>query len=135
MLGQASGPPIALDREDLDLEDDIGQLYDHQRQDPRALILREKVDEKRQLLMEGMSISLIVFLVAHSVVVPVLPPPNEHPLNSVFLPLCLLDFVAPLKVKGQGNAKNPLHKFLKKAKGIPSLNLELSWVYVHSTVS
>ncbi|KAJ7168264.1 hypothetical protein C8R43DRAFT_983743 [Mycena crocata] len=95
-----------------ELDTDVGQLYDDQRQDPRDLILREKVDEKRQLLIE----------------VDVLPPPNEHRPNALFLPSHLEELVAPLKAKGQANDKNSLHKFLKKAKGIPSLNVELSWV-------
>ncbi|KAJ7491272.1 hypothetical protein FB451DRAFT_1222613 [Mycena latifolia] len=111
IMGQpdsACGAPT--DREDFD--DDFGRLYNHQKQDPRDLILREKIDEKRQLLME----------------VPALPPPTEHPPNALFLPSYLKDFVAPLKTKGQANIKIPTHKFLKKAKGIPSLNVELSWV-------
>jgi hypothetical protein len=65
---------------------------------------------------------------AHIGIVPVLPQPNEHPPNALFLPLSLGELVAPLKAKGQPNVKHPTHKFLKKAKGIPSLNVELSWV-------
>ncbi|KAJ7702249.1 hypothetical protein B0H17DRAFT_1043394 [Mycena rosella] len=113
MLGQPDSTCVLqaeFDREDLD--DELGRVYSHQRQDPRDIILREKVDEKRQLLMQ----------------VPVLPPPNEHPPNALFLPSSLKDFVVPLKAKGQANGKIPTHKFLKKAKGIPSLNVELSWV-------
>ncbi|KAJ6606440.1 hypothetical protein DFH09DRAFT_1120226 [Mycena vulgaris] len=111
MLGQwdSTCGPATLDPEDLD---DIGRLYGYERQDPRDLILREKVDEKQQLLME----------------VPILPPPNEHPPNALFLPSYPREFVAPLRVKGQANTNLPTHKFLKKAKGIPSLNVELSWV-------
>ncbi|KAJ7739636.1 hypothetical protein DFH07DRAFT_839946 [Mycena maculata] len=111
ILGQpdsACEPDVVLD----DLDADLDQLYGHQRQDPRDLILREKVDEKQQLLME----------------VPVLPPPNDHPLNGSILPSHLRELVVPLKDKGQANVKNPTHRFLKKAKGIPSLNVELSWV-------
>ncbi|KAJ7118748.1 hypothetical protein C8R44DRAFT_789150 [Mycena epipterygia] len=113
MLGQpdsACEAPVDIDQDDLDT--DVGRLYGHQRQDPRHIILKERVDEKRQLLID----------------VPVLPPPNEHPPNALFLPSCLGDLVAPLKVKGQTNGKTPTHQFLKKAKGIPSLNVELSWV-------
>lgn len=113
ILGQpdsACGPPMGTDQDDLDV--DVGHLYSHQKQDPRGLILREKVDENRQLLME----------------VPVLPPPTQHLLNALFLPSDLKDFVAPLRAKGEVNMKIPASKFLRKAKGIPSLNVELSWV-------
>ncbi|KAK7035745.1 hypothetical protein R3P38DRAFT_3311737 [Favolaschia claudopus] len=112
MIGQADPgcDPTADVREDLDYE--VAGLYGHRKQDPRDLILREKPDDKRQLLME----------------VPLLRPPNEHPPNALFLPSSLADLVAPLKVKGQANVEPPPHKFLKKAKGIPSLNVELSWV-------
>ncbi|KAJ6547006.1 hypothetical protein B0H19DRAFT_1265970 [Mycena capillaripes] len=112
MVGQpdsACESTTDTDRDDLDVE--VGGLYGHRKQDPRDLILKEKLDEKRQLLME----------------VPVLPPPNKHPPNALFLPSSLEEFVAPLKAKGQ-TISQPAHKFLKKAKGIPSLNVELSWV-------
>ncbi|KAJ7460988.1 hypothetical protein B0H11DRAFT_160147 [Mycena galericulata] len=91
---------------------DVDQLYSHQKQDPRDLIMRENVDDDRQLLMD----------------VPALPPPNEHPPNALFLPSYLGELIVPLKDKGQASVNNPTHKFLKKAKGIPSLNVELSWV-------
>ncbi|KAJ6582851.1 hypothetical protein B0H10DRAFT_2098031 [Mycena sp. CBHHK59/15] len=118
MLGQPSsardgpGPSMHIDEDDFDHH--LGELYgSHRRQDLRDIILKEKVDDKRQLLME----------------VPVLPPPNQHPPSALFLPSNLGELVAPLKAKVQVN-KNPTHKFLKKAKGIPSLNVELSWVPV-----
>ncbi|KAJ7243403.1 hypothetical protein B0H12DRAFT_1130976 [Mycena haematopus] len=113
MVGQAdSACELTLDIDHQDLDDDVAGLYGHQKQDPRDLILKDKLDEKRQLLMD----------------VPVLPPPNEHPPNALFLPSSLRDFVTPSKAKDQTNVKHPTHLFLKKAKGIPSLNVELSWV-------
>ncbi|KAJ7771638.1 hypothetical protein B0H16DRAFT_1514188 [Mycena metata] len=113
MLGQADSACESMMDVDLpDLDVEVGGLYGNHRKDPGDLILKEKLDEKRQLLME----------------VPVLPPPNEHPPNALFLPSFLGDFVAPLKAKGQIITKNLAHQFLKKAKGIPSLNVELSWV-------
>ncbi|KAF7353656.1 hypothetical protein MVEN_01050400 [Mycena venus] len=113
MVGQADSAcesNLDIDRNDPDAE--VAGLYGHQKQDPRDLILKEKLDDKRQLLME----------------VPVLSPPNEHAPNAMFLPASLGDLVAPLRIKGQPNVSHPTHKFLKKAKGIPSLNVELSWV-------
>ncbi|KAF7359276.1 hypothetical protein MSAN_01270000 [Mycena sanguinolenta] len=113
MVGQAdSACHSTLDIDPQDLDGELAGLYGHRKQDPRDLILKEKLDEKRQLLMD----------------VPVLPPPNEHPPNALFLPSSLADFVVPVKDKGQTNVKHPAHMFLKKAKGIPSLNVELSWV-------
>ncbi|KAJ7184316.1 hypothetical protein C8R46DRAFT_1063686 [Mycena filopes] len=114
MLGQADSTcDAAMDIDEGGFDVAVGGLYRHHKQDPRDLILKEKLDEKRQLLME----------------VPTLPPPNEHPPNALFLPLFLGDLVAPLKTKGQIDPQNLAHyKFLKKAKGIPSLNVELSWV-------
>ncbi|KAJ7837063.1 hypothetical protein B0H14DRAFT_3704351, partial [Mycena olivaceomarginata] len=113
MVGQAdSACESTLDNPREDLDGDIADLYSHQKQDRRDLIMKAKLDDKRQLLME----------------VPVLPPPNEHPPNALFLPSSLGEFVAPLKAKGQTHVEHPMHKFLKKAKGIPSLNVELSWV-------
>ncbi|KAJ6500557.1 hypothetical protein C8R45DRAFT_863187 [Mycena sanguinolenta] len=115
MVGQADSTcKSTLDIDHRDFDGEVAGLYGHRKQDPRDLILKEKLDEKRQLLMD----------------VPVLPPPNEHPPNALFLPSSLSDFVVPVKVKGQTNVRHPTHwhMFLKKAKGIPSLNVELSWV-------
>lgn len=136
MLGQpdsAYEAPVDIDRDNLDA--DVGRLCGHQKQDPRHLILKERVDEKRQLLIDGIRMFPYTFFIAHCALVPVLPPPNEHPPNVLFLPSCLGELVAPLKAKGQTKGKNPTHQFLKKAKGIPSLNVELSWVYVESSHS
>ncbi|KAJ6488524.1 hypothetical protein C8R47DRAFT_1125852 [Mycena vitilis] len=113
MVGQpdsACASTARIDREGLDAE--LSGLYGPHKQDPRDLILKEKLDGKRQLLMD----------------LPDLPPPNQHPPNALFLPSSLGEFVMPLKAKGQGNVRHPGHQFLKKAKGIPSLNVELSWV-------
>ncbi|KAJ7221744.1 hypothetical protein GGX14DRAFT_671147 [Mycena pura] len=112
MVGQAESTCDSIDANRDDFDADLVRLYEHQRQDPRDLILKEPVDEKRQLLMD----------------VPVLPPPNQHPPNALFLPSKLKELVAPAKAKGQAVVKIPVYAFLKKAKGIPSLNVELSWI-------
>ncbi|KAJ7273096.1 hypothetical protein C8J57DRAFT_1715378 [Mycena rebaudengoi] len=115
MLGQPSAcdgpqPTVAMDEDGLD--SDIGQLYGSlQQQDSRDLILKVKVDEKQQLLME----------------VPDMPPPNEHPHNALFLPLTLRHLVFQSKPEGQPSIKNPTHRFLRKVKGISSLNVALGW--------
>ncbi|KAJ7611582.1 hypothetical protein FB45DRAFT_940310 [Roridomyces roridus] len=110
MLGQPDSPSTVIKREELD--HDIEQLYGHQRKNPGDFIRNEKLDTNEQLLFD----------------IPALPPPNEHAPNALFLPLNLANFVQPLKAKGQ--AAHATHQFLKKAKGIPSLNVELSWVPV-----
>ncbi|KAF7304941.1 hypothetical protein MKEN_01208400 [Mycena kentingensis (nom. inval.)] len=95
-----------------ELDADLNELYG-QRQDARAFIMNEKLDEQRPLLME----------------VPLLPPPNQHPPDGLFLPASLTDFVTPGKDSTQAF---PIcaHKFLKPARGIASLNVDLSWTSV-----
>jgi hypothetical protein len=56
--------------------------------------------------------------------VPTLPPPNEHKPNLLVMPTA----VAEMVVKSKEMSAGP--KFLKKVKGLPSLNVELSWVFV-----
>ncbi|KAJ7221764.1 hypothetical protein GGX14DRAFT_388883 [Mycena pura] len=124
MVGQTESTCDSIDANRDDFDADLVRLYEHQRQDPRDLILKEPVDEKRQLLIDDV----------HSHLVPVLPPPNQHPPNALFLPSKLKELVAPAKGKGQADVKIPVYAFLKKAKGIPSLNVELSWVPIAAKI-
>jgi hypothetical protein len=57
-------------------------------------------------------------------IVPTLPPPNEHKPNSLVMPTV----VAGMVTKSKEIPAGP--KFLRKVKGLPSLNVELSWVFV-----
>ncbi|KAJ3725223.1 hypothetical protein C8R42DRAFT_439398 [Lentinula raphanica] len=90
---------------------------------PLDMILREKLDLRRdgkEMFME----------------VPTLLPPNQHPPNDPHdvhrRETSLRRFVVPSPgaIKGgKGKDENKTyHQFLKKAKGIASLTLELSWV-------
>jgi hypothetical protein len=55
MVGQAdSACESTLDNPREDLDGDIADLYSHQKQDRRDPIMKAKLDDKRQLLMEGM---------------------------------------------------------------------------------
>ncbi|PIL31443.1 hypothetical protein GSI_06144 [Ganoderma sinense ZZ0214-1] len=84
--------------------------------DPYSLILEEKVDEKDEHLMN----------------VPTLPPPNEHE-SSTCLPTRLADLVVPAVPTAAPEGGPSAHcasytGFLKRAKGLQSLQLELSWI-------
>jgi len=52
--------------------------------------------------------------------VPVIPPPNEHPLTPLFMPTKYADLVTLPSAHG-------INLMLKKVKGVKPLNLELSW--------
>nr|GAT60059.1 predicted protein [Mycena chlorophos] len=91
-----------------ELDEEITALYG-ERKDPADWILKEKVDEKRQLLME----------------VPNLPPPTQHGPNGLFLPTELRDLLA-----SREQTAAPPKRFcqvLKKAKGTTAVNVELRW--------
>ncbi len=65
-------------------------------------------------------------------VVPTLPPPNEHD-ASACLPTRLFDLVVPTIPTVPLGSGLPTHfghytGFLKKAKGLQSLQLEMSWM-------
>ncbi|KAI1793183.1 hypothetical protein LXA43DRAFT_886164 [Ganoderma leucocontextum] len=84
--------------------------------DPYSLILGEKIDEKDEHLMN----------------VPTLRPPNEHGAGDC-LPTRLSNFVIPPTTTVPPGSGLPAHfggytGFLKKAKGLQSLQLELSWI-------
>ncbi|KAM5536064.1 hypothetical protein V8D89_010322 [Ganoderma adspersum] len=84
--------------------------------DPYSLILGEKIDEKDEYLMN----------------VPTLAPPNEHD-ASTCLPTRLSELVVPATSIVPPGSGPPAHRgpytgFLKKAKGLQSLQLELSWI-------
>jgi hypothetical protein len=55
--------------------------------------------------------------------VPNMPPPNDHP-PTMYLPTRVADLVVSLKSQGIKDHEGPL----KKALGIKSLNMELSWM-------
>jgi hypothetical protein len=74
-------------------------------------------------------------LLDYSPAVPSLPPPNEHAPSVLFRLNSLRELVAPLNPnKDHGNKDSDrarvAHRFLKKVKGIQSLGLQLSWVFV-----
>ncbi|KAJ7063510.1 hypothetical protein C8F01DRAFT_1133304 [Mycena amicta] len=108
MIGSAGSTGDATEKDEFDLA--INELYG-QRQEPGDWILKEKVDEERQLLME----------------VPILAPPNNHAPNALFLPTHFRDLVAPSKSQAQQLPKH-VYQFLKKAKGMASFYVELSWL-------
>ncbi|KAI0081106.1 hypothetical protein K474DRAFT_1656939 [Panus rudis PR-1116 ss-1] len=88
-------------------------------QDPLAFIFGEKLDEKETNLMD----------------VPQLAPPNEHPPNGIWLPESLSSLIHSnqksdhdvVSGNGDGDRGSSLPGCLKKAKGLQSLNIELSW--------
>ncbi|KAJ3827375.1 hypothetical protein F5880DRAFT_1241764 [Lentinula raphanica] len=90
---------------------------------PLDMILREKLDLRRD--GKGMFME-----------VPTLLPPNQHPPNDPHdvhrRETSLRRFVVPSPgaIKGgkEKDENKTYHQFLKKAKGIASLTLELSWV-------
>ncbi|KAF8971848.1 hypothetical protein BDZ97DRAFT_1913740 [Flammula alnicola] len=105
------------DIQNQDLDAELKNLYaGHNLED---MIMNETVDDKQCLLME----------------VPDLSAPNVHPPNGMHVPVAFSEFLVLPNgdIKGQNNAnikepRQPLHRFLKKAKGTQSLGLALSWV-------
>jgi hypothetical protein len=104
-------------------------------QDAAEPILREKLEERDGLLMTGEH-SCNVYasqnvLMSTPATVPALAPPTS-PTSGMFLPTSVHDLIAPAKLpKDKENTTTPAHPgILKNAKGIPSLNMELSWMYV-----
>ncbi|KAJ7599285.1 hypothetical protein C8J56DRAFT_1158241 [Mycena floridula] len=116
MIGQAStlAPPSMLDADgDLDLQ--LAKMYENLPiKHPKDLILREQLDAGSKSMME----------------VPILPPPNEHKLNNLWLPTNFKQLLAPVKPKGQPRSisPDPVHMFLKMPRGISALRVELSWI-------
>ncbi|KAK0491325.1 hypothetical protein IW261DRAFT_1354821 [Armillaria novae-zelandiae] len=95
------------------LDDEIDQIYESvNTENPKDIILNEPLTEEVSLLVK----------------VPVLPPPNEHIPGALFLPTKLIEYVCPPKsAKAHNDQAMPTYKFLRKAKGIQSLSLALSW--------
>ena len=105
--------------------------------DVAQIIMDEYLDDRDSLLMDGKLALLggarLLTLLVGCLLVPVLPPPNEHPPNATFLPCAPIDLLAPAKPKpcrAELPAVAPLSQpgHLKKAKGMPALTIELSWM-------
>ena len=96
--------------------------------DPKDIVMRETFSERGHILMDGMCYvpSLIIFPFSQLTYVLVrhLPPPNKHPPSTMYLPTRLADLVVS---KSRDDVKGP-DLALKKALGIKSLNMELSWM-------
>ncbi|KIK60708.1 hypothetical protein GYMLUDRAFT_261288 [Collybiopsis luxurians FD-317 M1] len=113
---------IGVDSFESDLNT-IPGFRDLREEDPKALIMKEKLNVKgdgKGLLME----------------VPNLPPPNDHSPNNdvLFLAKRMSEYILPLGAKLLGGNAVPMnnglktYQFLRKAKGVQSITLELSWV-------
>ncbi|KAF9012728.1 hypothetical protein BDQ17DRAFT_1420071 [Cyathus striatus] len=115
MVGQAlstlNDEPVAEPGDDLELE--LKRLYAPAAlpENPVDVILKEKIDAKE---------------------VPNLTPPNEHPADQeMIMPTNMTQLLAvPSGKPGQGphSSEPKLYEYLKKAKGLASLRLQLSWV-------
>ncbi|OJT04460.1 hypothetical protein TRAPUB_4730 [Trametes pubescens] len=82
-------------------------------EDPRHFILMEKLDEKDGMLMD----------------VPLMRPPNEHPIGAFVVPCRLTDLLAPKDTSARKfGAERSFSADLKKAKGLQPLQIELSWI-------
>ncbi|KAK0190642.1 hypothetical protein F5146DRAFT_1223500 [Armillaria mellea] len=102
------------------LDDEIDRIYKSvNAENPKDIILDETLTEDVSLLMK----------------VPDLPSPNEHLPSALFLPTKLTEYVCPPKsAKAHNDQALPMYKFLRKAKGIQSLSLALSWTQVPFTI-
>ncbi|KAK7449620.1 hypothetical protein VKT23_013096 [Stygiomarasmius scandens] len=89
--------------------------------DPMKIIQKEKLDEKGVGIAGQGPGSLLME-------VPNLPPPNEHPPNDLFLPNKFSDYLLPPANKNAMADTVPSHQYLKKAKGIQPITLQLSWI-------
>ncbi|KAI0363531.1 hypothetical protein BV20DRAFT_1007236 [Pilatotrama ljubarskyi] len=106
--------------------------------DPGDLILREKLDEKDGLLMDGTIHlgSVASRSVGPQETVPLMRPPNEHPIGDFAIPTRLTELLAPGKlnmhdttVVGAGpTLRRGLAGYLRKVKGLQPLQIELSWI-------
>ncbi|KJA28295.1 hypothetical protein HYPSUDRAFT_692407 [Hypholoma sublateritium FD-334 SS-4] len=108
---------LKLDIRDQDLDSELKRLYAGHGMG--NLIMKETLDNEEQIFME----------------VPILTPPNIHPPNHMHLPVALLDLTVQTgDHENQGvqqtveKINHPLHRFLKKVKGMKSLALSLSWI-------
>ncbi|KAK0453955.1 hypothetical protein EV421DRAFT_1767502 [Armillaria borealis] len=112
-LGQPPSIPDDAVQSTDTLDDEIDRIYESvNAENPQDIILNETLTEAVSLLMK----------------VPDLPPPNEHLPSALFLPTKLLEYVCPPKsAKAHNDQAMPTYKFLRKAKGIQSLSLALSW--------
>ncbi|SJL02316.1 uncharacterized protein ARMOST_05642 [Armillaria ostoyae] len=119
-LGQPPSIPDDAVQSTDTLDDEIDRIYESvNAENPQDIILNETLTEAVSLLMK----------------VPDLPPPNEHLPSALFLPTKLLEYVCPPKsAKAHNDQAMPTYKFLRKAKGIQSLSLALSWTQVPFTI-
>lgn len=98
---------------DEELSLDIGNIYAKTKEHPADLIMKDRPDDKMNLLMD----------------VPELSPPNVHPANDLVVPQKFTQLLPPSK--GDKQTKTA-HEFLRRAKGLPSLNTSLSWMLFKS---
>ena len=77
------------------------------------------------------SLNLLHFRLVTISVVPTVEPPNIHPPNDMRIPTALLDLIMDTgEHEIQDKMTQPVHRFLKKVKGMKSLSLSLSWMLV-----
>ncbi|KAI5893929.1 uncharacterized protein SCHCODRAFT_02498402 [Schizophyllum commune H4-8] len=120
-LSLVGAPPSPVGREDRlrrllgdeELSLDVGQIYREVKEHPADLIMKDRPDDKADLLME----------------VPELSPPNEHAPGGLIIPEKFAQLLPP--PKSDSKAKE-VHQFLRRAKGLPSLNTSLSWMLFKS---
>ncbi|KAF4611901.1 hypothetical protein D9613_004406 [Agrocybe pediades] len=113
MVGQPASE-LVTDGE-LDFNNEVKKIYEGQNLED--MIFNETMNEKQDMLME----------------VPALPSPNVHPPNQLQVARSLADYIIPPEsMKGMTNVNAmfellPLHRFLRKTKGISALSVQLSW--------
>ncbi|KAI5833678.1 hypothetical protein K523DRAFT_232286 [Schizophyllum commune Tattone D] len=120
-LSLVGAPPSPVGREDRlrrllgdeELSMDVGQIYREVKEHPADLIMKDRPDEKADLLMD----------------VPELSPPNEHEVGGLIIPGKFAQLLPPPKSDSKAKA---VHQFLRRAKGLPSLNTSLSWMLFKS---
>ncbi|KAL1723436.1 hypothetical protein EV715DRAFT_286304 [Schizophyllum commune] len=120
-LSLVGAPPSPVGREDRlrrllgdeELSLDVGQIYRQVKEHPADLIMKDRPDDKADLLMD----------------VPELSPPNEHEAGGLIIPGKFAQLLPPPKSDSKAKA---VHQFLRRAKGLPSLNTSLSWMLFKS---
>ncbi|CAL1694190.1 unnamed protein product [Somion occarium] len=112
--------PTILDSESSnDIAQILAEIHGNAKlEDPVEWIVNERLDEKESLLMD----------------VPRLPPPTDHPPNDMYFPKTLTSMVHCGKPRREDATETTTvvktdneGAFLKKVKGLQSLNIELNW--------
>lgn len=117
-----------------ELDQDIRRLYPTLSKGAYDIMYLEQLESSHTDLMNGMFLVVRARSRAQFTIfctVPRLPPPNEH--NTLSFPEDLASLIC--KNKDSGNSSGvPPSEFgvLQKAKGVKSLNIELSWRFVSS---